>query len=72
MRIDISNTAIRELMRNASLIADKTAATKDACNSAEGRDDFEYEIEVTAIRARGRVWAPAGADGNALVRNLGG
>lgn len=69
-RIDIPNTGIRKLMQTASLVSDRAAAVKDACNSDTGRDDFEYEVSVSAVRARGIVWAPAGEDPNVLIRNL--
>lgn len=69
-RIEIPNTGIRQLMQNAALIAGRTEAVKDACNSDTGRDDFQSEVEVSAVRARGKVWAPAGEDPNVLIRNL--
>lgn len=71
MRIEMHRDAIRALMQNASLVAGRAAATKDACNAETGRDDYQYEVSVSAIRARARVWAPVGEDGHALIRNLG-
>lgn len=70
VRVEIDRQALLSLMRTGSLVEGRTAAVRDACNSDTGRDDFESEVEVTSIRARGRVWAPAGVDGNVLVRNL--
>lgn len=71
MRIKMHRDAIRSLMQNASLVAGRAAAVKSAANAESGRDDYQYEVSVSAIRARARVWAPAGEDGKALIRNLG-
>lgn len=78
-RIDIDRAALLKLMRNADLVEKPAAATAAACNGESSWGGYDYEVEVSSIRARARVWTYANQDGststeraNRLIRNLGG